>query len=169
MLHIRRATPDDIPLLQHMAITSYHHHFAHLWKNPDELAHFLSAEYGEAALQRSLSDTRCVWLIACAGAPIGFAKYTRQQRIEPENIVGTLLHKLYLMPGETGKNYGEQIFAEVSQQAKAQEETHLWLEVLADNPHARRFYQRLGMEHVKDTTFATATQTSTLNILAKLL
>lgn len=169
MLHIRRATPDDIPLLQHMAITSYRHHFAHLWKNPDELAHFLTEEYGEAALQRSLSDTRCVWLIACAGAPIGFAKYTRQQRIEPENIVGTLLHKLYLMPGETGKNYGEQIFAEVSQQAKAQEETHLWLEVLADNPYARRFYQRLGMEHVKDITFATATQTSTLNILAKLL
>lgn len=169
MLHIRRATPDDIPLLQHMAITSYRHHFAHLWKNPDELAHFLTEEYGEAALQRSLSDTRCVWLIACAGAPIGFAKYTRQQRIEPENIVGTLLHKLYLMPGETGKSYGEQIFAEVSQQAKAQEETHLWLEVLADNPHARRFYQRLGMEHVKDITFATATQTSTLNILAKLL
>ncbi len=169
MLHIRRATPDDIPLLQHMAITSYRHHFAHLWKNPDELTHFLSEEYGEVALQRSLSDTRCVWLIACAGAPIGFAKYTRQQRIEPENIVGTLLHKLYLMPGETGKNYGEQIFAEVSQQAKAQEETHLWLEVLADNPHARRFYQRLGMEHVKDITFATATQTSTLNILAKLL
>ena len=169
MLHIRRATPDDIPLLQHMAITSYRHHFAHLWKNPDELAHFLTEEYGEAALQRSLSDTRCVWLIACAGAPIGFAKYTRQQRIEPENIVGTLLHKLYLMPGETGKSYGEQIFAEVSQQAKAQEETHLWLEVLADNPHARRFYQRLGMEHVKDITFTTATQTSTLNILAKLL
>ena len=169
MLHIRRATPDDIPLLQHMAIASYRHHFAHLWKNPDELAHFLSEEYGEVALQRSLSDTRCVWLIACAGAPIGFAKYTRQQRIEPENIVGTLLHKLYLMPGETGKNYGEQIFSEVSQQAKAQEETHLWLEVLADNPHARRFYQRLGMEHVKDITFATATQTSTLNILAKLL
>ena len=169
MLHIRRATPDDIPLLQHMAITSYRHHFAHLWKNPDELAHFLTEEYGEAALQRSLSDTRCVWLIACAGAPIGFAKYTRQQRIESENIVGTLLHKLYLMPGETGKNYGEQIFAEVSQQAKAQEETHLWLEVLADNPHARRFYQRLGMEHVKDNTFTTATQTSTLNILAKLL
>ena len=67
MLHIRRATPDDIPLLQHMAITSYRHHFAHLWKNPDELAHFLSEEYGEAALQRSLSDTRCVWLIACPG------------------------------------------------------------------------------------------------------
>lgn len=169
MLHIRRATPDDIPLLHHMAITSYRHHFAHLWKSPDELAHFLTEEYGEAALQRSLSDTRCVWLIACAGAPIGFAKYTRQQRIESENIVGTLLHKLYLMPGETGKSYGEQIFAEVSQQAKAQEETHLWLEVLADNPHARRFYQRLGMEHVKDITFTTATQTSTLNILAKLL
>lgn len=169
MLHIRRATPDDIPLLQHMAITSYRHHFAHLWKNPDELAHFLTEEYGEAALQRSLSTANCVWLIASSGEPVGFAKYTRQQRIESDNIIGTLLHKLYLMPGETGKNYGEQIFSEVSGQAKAWEETHLWLEVLADNPRARRFYQRLGMKHIKDITFTTATQTSTLNILAKRL
>ncbi|WNN71510.1 GNAT family N-acetyltransferase [Kluyvera cryocrescens] len=169
MLHIRRATLDDIPLLQHMAITSYRHHFAHLWKNPDELAHFLTEEYGEAALQRSLSTANCVWLIASAGEPVGFAKYTRQQRIESDNIIGTLLHKLYLMPGETGKNYGEQIFSEVSGQAKASEETHLWLEVLADNPRARRFYQRLGMKHIKDITFTTATQTSTLNILAKML
>ena len=169
MLHIRRATPDDIPLLQHMAITSYRQHFAHLWKNPDELAHFLTEEYGEAALQRSLSTANCVWLIASAGEPVGFAKYTRQQRIESDNIIGTLLHKLYLRPGETGKNYGEQIFSEVSGQAKASEETHLWLEVLADNPRARRFYQRLGMKHIKDITFTTATQTSTLNILAKLL
>lgn len=169
MLHIRRATHDDIPLLQHMAITSYRHHFAHLWKNPDELAHFLTEEYGEAALQRSLSTANCVWLIASAGEPVGFAKYTRQQRIESDNIIGTLLHKLYLMPGETGKNYGEQIFSEVSGQAKASEETHLWLEVLADNPRARRFYQRLGMKHIKDITFTTATQTSTLNILAKML
>lgn len=169
MLHIRRATPDDIPLLQHMAITSYRHHFAHLWKNPDELAHFLTEEYGEAALQRSLSTANCAWLIASAGEPVGFAKYTRQQRIESDNIIGTLLHKLYLMPGETGKNYGEQIFSEVSGQAKASEETHLWLEVLADNPRARRFYQRLGMKHIKDITFTTATQTSTLNILAKML
>ena len=169
MLHIRRATLDDIPLLQHMAITSYRHHLAHLWKNPDELAHFLTEEYGEAALQRSLSTANCVWLIASAGEPVGFAKYTRQQRIESDNIIGTLLHKLYLMPGETGKNYGEQIFSEVSGQAKASEETHLWLEVLADNPRARRFYQRLGMKHIKDITFTTATQTSTLNILAKML
>lgn len=169
MLHIRRAIPDDIPLLQHMAITSYRHHFAHLWKNPDELAHFLTEEYGEAALQRSLSTANCVWLIASAGEPVGFAKYTRQQSIESDNIIGTLLHKLYLMPGETGKNYGEQIFSEVSGQAKASEETHLWLEVLADNPRARRFYQRLGMKHIKDITFTTATQTSTLNILAKML
>lgn len=169
MLHIRRATPDDIPLLQHMAITSYRHHFAHLWKNPDELAHFLTEEYGEAVLQRSLSTANCVWLIASAGEPVGFAKYTRQQRIESDNIIGTLLHKLYLMPGETGKNYGEQIFSEVSGQAKASEETHLWLEVLADNPRARRFYQRLGMKHIKDITFTTATQTNTLNILAKML
>lgn len=33
------------------------------------------------------------------------------------------------MPDETGKKYGEQLFAEVIRQAKAQDERRLWLDV----------------------------------------
>ncbi|MVY05736.1 N-acetyltransferase, partial [Escherichia coli] len=51
--------------------------------------------------------------------------------------------------------------------AKAAGERWLWLEVLADNPAARRFYERQGMQHVKDVAFHSASQQSTLHILAK--
>ena len=169
MLSIRQAASEDIPLLSHMGYTSYTHHFAHLWKNTDELHQFLEQEYGQAALRQSFDEAGSHWLIASTSTAVGFAKYSPGQYVEPDGLCGTLLHKLYLMPGETGQRFGEQLFSEVIRHAKAQHETSLWLEVLADNPQARKFYERLGMQHIKDVHFTTATQTSTLHILAKTL
>ena len=52
--------------------------------------------------------------------------------------IGTLLHKLYLMPGKTGHRYGEH-FSRRRDASKTAGESWLWLEVLAANPAARRF------------------------------
>ena len=38
MLRFQMAIRDDASLLSTMGYTSYRHHFAHLWKNDDELA-----------------------------------------------------------------------------------------------------------------------------------
>ncbi|HCB1068770.1 TPA: GNAT family N-acetyltransferase [Klebsiella variicola subsp. variicola] len=167
MLKIRTARAEDAALLNEMGNASYRHHFAHLWHNADELACYLQQEYSLASLQRSLTDSQCCWLIAEAPRPVGFAKYACRQAISPEGPSGTLLHKLYLLPDTTGRRYGEQIFRAVEARAKAAGERWLWLEVLADNPAARRFYERQGMQHVKDVAFHSASQQSTLHILAK--
>ncbi|HAF2207227.1 TPA: N-acetyltransferase, partial [Salmonella enterica] len=45
----------------------------------------------------------------------------------------------------------------------------LWLEVLADNPGARQFYEHQGMTFVKEIAFTTSTQTSVLYIMEKQL
>ncbi|HDE0991910.1 TPA: GNAT family N-acetyltransferase [Klebsiella pneumoniae] len=74
---------------------------------------------------------------------------------------------IYLMPGKTGHRYGEHIFHAVETRAKTAGESWLWLEVLAANPAARRFYERQGMQHIRDTIFHSASQQSTLHILAK--
>ena len=167
MLTIRKALPEDAPQLSAMGYASYQHHFAHLWRNADELALFLKQEYAEDALRRSLADATQHWLIAEAPSPVGFAKYSYQQRMADDGKIGTLLHKLYLMPGKTGHRYGEHIFHAVETRAKTAGERWLWLEVLAANPAARRFYERQGMQHIRDTTFHSASQQSTLHILAK--
>ncbi len=99
MLTIRQACPEDAPQLSAMGYASYHHHFAHLWRDADELALFLKQEYAEDALRRSLADATQHWLIAEAPSPVGFAKYSYQQRMADDGKIGTLLHKLYLMPG----------------------------------------------------------------------
>ena len=167
MFKIRIAGPEDAALLNEMANASYRHHFAHLWHNADELEHYLQQEYSMAALAPSLADPQCCWLIAEAARPVCFAKYACGQNIHPEGPSGTLLHKLYLLPDATGHRYGEQIFRAVETRAKEKGERWLWLEVLAVNTSARRFYERQGMQHVKDVAFHSATQESTLHILAK--
>ena len=139
MLTIRKALPEDAPQLSEMGYASYQHHFAHLWRNADELALFLKQEYAEDALRRGLTDANHHWLIAEAASPVGFAKYSYQQRMAEDGTMGTLLHKLYMMPGETDHRYGEQIFHAIETRAKTAGERWLWLEVLAANPAARRF------------------------------
>ena len=167
MLTIRTAHREDAPLLSEMGNASYRHHFAHLWHSASELAHFLQQEYSLPALHRSLADERSCWLIAEARHPVGFAKYSCHQPMASDGPRGTLLHKLYLLPTETGHGYGEQIFSAVEARAQAAGDDWLWLEVLASKPGARRFYERSGMQYVKDSVFRSATQTSTLHILAK--
>lgn len=93
MLTIRQACPEDAPQLSAMGYASYHHHFAHLWRDADELALFLKQEYAEDALRRSLADATQHWLIAEAPSPVGFAKYSYQQRMADDGKIGTLLHK----------------------------------------------------------------------------
>ncbi len=92
-----------------MGYASYHHHFAHLWRDADELALFLKQEYAEDALRRVLR-MRPNTGSSPKPSPVGFAKYSYQQRMADDGKIGTLLHKLYLMPGKTGHRYGEHIF-----------------------------------------------------------
>lgn len=168
MLHIRLAGPEDVRLLSAMGYASYPHHFGHLWQNARELDAFVRAEYAPDAIARTLAGGSR-WLIAARdGTEVGFAKFSLQRAAEPGGAggaAGALLHKLYLMPGATGQGCGEAIMNAVIGQAKARGERYLWLEVLADNPRARRFYERLGMRHIRDTTFASATQVSVLHVM----
>ena len=80
MLTIRKAVPEDAPQLSNMGYASYRHHFAHLWRNADELALFLQQEYSVESLRQSLAAAEQHWLIAESAHPVGFAKYSCQDR-----------------------------------------------------------------------------------------
>ncbi|CAI8806752.1 GNAT family N-acetyltransferase [Kosakonia quasisacchari] len=167
MLTIRKAEITDTALLSEMGYASYRHHFAHLWREPAELEAFLRQQYASSAIQQSLQGEADGWFIAQDVAPVGFAKVTWHSAVDEHGPSGTLLHKLYLLPGETRKGYGEQLLAEIERLVQQRGETFIWLEVLDANPNAKRFYLRQGFTHLKDTQFCTASQQSTLHILGK--
>lgn len=167
MFTIRKAGVDDAALLSEMGYASYCHHFAHLWHEKNELQAFLRQEYSVTALQQSLQEEESCWFIAGDPSPVGFAKVSWHRAIDGESLAGTLLHKLYFLPGKTGQGYGEALFAEVVRMAQSRGETFFWLEVLDANPHAHRFYLRQGLTPIKETLFCTPSQQSTLHILGK--
>lgn len=164
---MRKACVEDAALLSELGVASYHHHFAHLWKNQGELQAFLQQEYAVATLQQSLQDEKSGWFIAGDPSPVGFAKISWHRAADDDGPAGALLHKLYFLPDKTGQGYGETLLTEIARVAKQRGETYLWLEVLDANPHARRFYLRQGFTHLKETVFSTASQQSTLHILGK--
>ena len=88
-----------------------------------------------------------------------------QCNIPGSPLQGTLLKKLYLSEGTTGKNYGQLIFGEVAEMAKERGSNFLWLEVLKENTRARRFYERQGMTFIRDNFYKTATQNVTVHVL----
>lgn len=169
MVTIRKARPDDAPLLSEMGYVSYTHHFAHLWRERSELEAFLQAEYSLPALQASLQNEASAWFIAGEGEPVGFAKVTWHAAVDENGPAGTQLHKLYFQPGATGKGYGEQVINQIMQMARERGESFFWLEVLSANSRALRFYTRHGFAHIKDVPFSTPSQQSTLHILGKYL
>lgn len=102
-LTIQRATLDDAKQLSEMGYASYRHHFGHLWESQTELAAFLKQEYAPQAIADSLMQPGTYWLIASAQMPVGFAKFSTQQTIEPEGCrVRSCINSIYCrMPRDT--------------------------------------------------------------------
>lgn len=164
---IRRAftLSTDSALLNKLGYSIYCEHFKHLWVSVLELNAYLHGEYSPPKLEHSLQDPGVCWYIVETDHPIGFAKLTWSSTIPDTNISGVQLNKIYLSQKETGKNYGKVVFDEIVNIAQQGGKRFLWLEVLKQNARARKFYENQGMRHIKDVTFETASQRSTLHVL----
>ncbi|QII36622.1 GNAT family N-acetyltransferase [Rouxiella badensis] len=162
-LSLRIALLNDAPLINQLGYSTYP--FEDLWESKSELAEFLENEYSLPVLEKSLTDSDVCWLIAETDRPVGIAKLTWQSPISDPALTGTLLNKLYIEPDETGKGYGRIMVEEVALMAKARGQPLLWLQVLEQNVGARRFYASMGMQHIKEEMFISATQRSKLHII----
>ncbi len=162
----RCAGPDDDALLHHIGLTSYLHHFAHLWVCPDELAAFVEQEFSLDVIRHSLQSPGCQWIIAHTTRPVEFAKVSWHEAMPHMSPQGAFLNKIYLLPKMTGQGLGTELFHEVIRLAKDHGETALWLEVLEANQSARRFYERHGMHVMKQHVFRSPHQESTLFLMA---
>lgn len=164
-IQIRPATLADVTLLNKLGYNIYRSHFRHLWVSESEMNNFLESEYSLPALEKSLRDHKVCWYVAEAESPIGFAKLIWESTIPDTEISGVLLSKLYLEPTETSKGYGQLMFERITALARGRGKNFLWLEVLDQNERAFQFYNKQGMQYIKDTIFKTASQQSIVRIM----
>ncbi|MCG5128177.1 GNAT family N-acetyltransferase [Enterobacter mori] len=126
---------------------------------------FLHGEYALSVLEQSLRDNAVSWYVAETDRPVGFMKVTWEAMLPETDKKGVLLNKLYLDPAETGKNFGQVMFNNITDMARSRGKDYLWLEVLEQNAGAHRFYQKQGMICVKNVLFETVSQQSILRIM----
>ena len=156
MLTVRPATIADRDALSRLGAETYRSHFTAIW-SPQRLNSYIEAEYGPAALARSLEDAGSLWLIGeGGGAPIGFAKpnWDRPLPIDPRRS-GAELQKIYLLAGQTGRGHGAAMLGAVFDAARQRGNRLIWLDVLQSNAGARAFYERQGFAVVGEIPFAT--------------
>jgi len=168
VLTLRDATASDRGMLEELGAGTYRSHFTAIW-SPQRLEAYIAAEYGPAALERSLQDAGSAWLIAELDAtPIGFAKlnWDRTLPIAPGRS-GTELQKIYLHAEQTGKGWGGALLQAVIARAQQRRERLIWLDVLKSNSGARAFYARHAFDVVGEIPFATDLQEIGMCVMAR--
>ena|SRR5688572_28206596 len=147
-MHIRQALSVDAAPLSRLACATYVEHFAPLWGEAG-LAAYLESEFSVPALSRGLAAADQAWfLVGDDDGLAGFAKVNWSRREPQSRMLGAELRKIYFRADRVGRGHGAQLLAHVMDVARRHGETHLWLNVLARNTGAQRFYLRHGLAHL---------------------
>ena len=147
VLTFRKATLEDIPLIQHLSHDIWHKHYPSVI-SVEQIEYMLPRMYGAEVLTEELREASLRYeLIALGSSPIGYMSY----RFELSSL---FLSKLYLNPDSHGKGFGQTALLHVEEIARAQGATSIYLFVNKRNEKAIRAYLRssftIEQELVKD-------------------
>ncbi|MCC6413062.1 MAG: GNAT family N-acetyltransferase [Saprospiraceae bacterium] len=100
---LRRATPEDLPLLRDLAVSIWWEHYPAIIGN-DQVTYMLERGYSLDALQQQMRDGQQFFLIEVEGQSIGYIGVTIK---EPGKM---FINKFYINNQVRGKGVGAQAF-----------------------------------------------------------
>ncbi len=146
MFEIRKATPDDIPLIRELNFRIWPQTYAAILSQ-EQINYMLDLMYSEASLTRQMTEEACNFIIVYEnGNPVGFASFS-----ETETGIWKL-HKIYILPNQQGKGTGRFTLDYIINTIKAQGAKVLQLQVNRYNK-AKDFYEKLGFSVIKIADF----------------
>ncbi len=153
---IKAASTDDFAVIQSIGCETYREYFASIW-SPQGLEEFLSRDFSEPALQKSLSSPQHLWLLVqnSRGSVVGYAKINWDKQEPLSGIVGAELQKIYFSASATGRGYGSRAIEHIVSVASKRDQAAIWLNVLASNQRGQRFYENAGFTSIGETQFDT--------------
>lgn len=140
-LTIRRATPTDIPTIQHLSRVIWPVAYGAIL-SADQIAYMLELMYSSTSLLKQMEEHEFI-LCHDADEPIGFASFSHVG----ENVFK--LHKIYILPERQGKGVGRFMVEHILRAIQEKGGVALDLNVNRHNP-ARFFYERLGFEIIRE-------------------
>jgi len=148
MFTIRKATTNDIALINQMAWIVFPHTY-HIILTPEQIDYMMEWMYSEKSLQKQMEEDGHIYYLAFKDdEPAGYLS------IQPEGENVFHLQKIYVLPSFQGMNLGKLLF---EQAIKAIKELHpdpcqMRLNVNRQNK-ALTFYERMGMTKVDEGDF----------------
>lgn len=136
MLTTTQATPQDIPIIQHIAHETWPRTYQTILMLA-QVRYMLRLFYDTEALEKNFEEGHKFLLVHHQGEPIGFAGY---QHNYPE-LGTTKLHKLYVLPQAQGLGAGQKLLDEVMNLSRANGAQKLTLNVNRFNK-AYLFYRK---------------------------
>ena len=149
MFEIRKATLEDIPLINEMAWIVFPHTYKELL-SPGQIEFMMDWMYSPANLKKQMTEDGHTYFIAYEGdEPAGYLS------IQPEGEHTYHLQKIYVLPSFQGKKLGKQLFNHAIEAIKGlhPEPCEMRLNVNRYNTKAVDFYFRMGMKKVFEGDF----------------
>ena len=149
MFEIRKATIEDIPLINRLAWIVFPHTYKELL-SPGQIDFMMDWMYSPTNLHKQMTENGHIYYLAFQGyEPAGYLS------IQPEGEHVYHLQKIYVLPSYQGKKLGKLLFQQAIDGIK---ELHpapcqMRLNVNRYNTKAVEFYQRMGMKKIFEGDF----------------
>ncbi|MFN3997736.1 N-acetyltransferase family protein [Algoriphagus sp.] len=146
MIHIRKATSEDLGDLLHVARTSFLQEFT-TGNKPENVQAYLNEAFTLEQFEKELDNPSSIFFVAeKAGEIIGYTKVNQvpaQTDIhDPDSLE---IARLYVLEEHLGSGLGRRLLDTAIDFAKQNEKKYLWLGVWEMNARAIRFYEKNGL------------------------
>ncbi len=139
---------DDQPALYELMDEVYRSGYRYIWEDQGDW--YVNLIYNPHTLEKELNrSTSHYFFVELSDQKIGILKYDfpfSPREIEIPNAMK--LHRLYLHPDFQGKGIAQLLLAHCEVVAKENKIASIWLEVMACQLQAKKFYQKMGFEPV---------------------
>lgn len=145
MLNIRKASTEDIPLIQKLTYSVWPQTYASILSQ-EQIEYMLEMMYSHTSLQKQMSEGAQFIIVNDNNEPVGFASF---QETEPAIFK---LHKIYVLSKQQGKGTGKYVINHITDVIRRQGARSLQLQVNRHNK-AKEFYEKLGFTVIEEADF----------------
>jgi GNAT superfamily N-acetyltransferase len=138
----------DQPVLLTLMDEVYRDAYRYVWYDAGDW--YVDLIYNPTTVTKELARARShYFFVEVEGRKIGILKYDFPFSPKEVQIPEAMkLHRLYLHRDFYGKGIAQALLQHCEEVAKENKLKSIWLEVMACQPQAKKFYQKVGFEHL---------------------
>jgi ribosomal protein S18 acetylase RimI-like enzyme len=144
-IQIRKATLNDISVLQKISIQTFTETFAAV-NTPENINSYITEKLNIEQLSKELKHPSSEFFIAILNDEVvGYLKLNSgEAQTEPQDYNALEIHRIYVLQTYHGKNIGQQLLDFALQMGHHKQASYIWLGVWEENHRALKFYKKNG-------------------------